>query len=196
MDLNKKGKQKPSGKAKIKELETQVANLEMATRISQMMLKQTLEQFQGLRNDIDNTMGLLNDFQYRTQAMLELGDFDKEELNKCADDMKLKDYMSASDAEDKAKGFELDNDGAITEDSIVIITSTTNGDEDKGIFRSKFPMSECHTETLKEKLLGKKVGDVVEEDINGDTHSITIVGLRLPKEEVAEGTDADKNESN
>lgn len=199
MNLNGKGKrQKPSGKSKIKELEVQVSNLEMATRISQMMMKQVLEQFQGARADIDNTMGILNDFQYRTQAMLELGNFDLDELNKRADALKLKDYMKASDHEDEVKGYELFDDGEVAEDSIVIITSSTNGDEDKGIFRSKFPLGECQTETLKEKLLGKKVGDVVEEEINGDLHSITIVGLRKPKEEVTEGKndDDEANESN
>lgn len=195
MNLNGK-RQKPSGKSKIKELEVQVSNLEMATRISQMMLKQVLEQFQGARADIDNTMGILNDFQYRTQAMLELGNFDLDELNKRADELKLVDYMKASDHEDQVKGYELDDQGEIKEESVVIITSSTNGDEDKGIFRSKFPLNECSTETLKEKLLGRKVGDVVEEEINGDVHSITVVGLRLPKQEVTEEQNDEANESN
>jgi TolA-binding protein len=197
MNLNGKRQPKQSGtKQKLKELETQLTNSEMATRISQMMIKQMLDQFQGLRRDLDNTMGILNDFQYRTQAMMQLGNFDIDELNKLAEQFKLKDYMKASDAEDEAKGFTVDNDGVVDEKSVVIITSTTNGDEDRGIFRSKFSMDECQTETLREQLLGKKVGDVVTEEINGDTHEITILELRRQPEEATEGTNGETDESN
>lgn len=197
MDLNGKRQPKQSGtKQKLKELETQLANSEMATRISQMMIKQLLDQFQTLRRDLDNSMGILNDFQYRTQAMLKLGNFNIEELNSLAEEFKLKDYMSASDAEDKAKNYTLDNDGTIDENSVVIITSRTNEDDDRGIFRSKFTMEECQTESLREKLLGKKVGDVITEEINGDTHEITVLELRQKPEKVTEGTSGETNESN
>lgn len=197
MNLNGKRQPKQSGtKQKLKELETQLANSEMATRISQMMIKQLLDQFQTLRRDLDNSMGILNDFQYRTQAMLKLGNFNIEELNSLAEEFKLKDYMSASDAEDKAKNYTLDNDGTIDENSVVIITSRTNEDDDRGIFRSKFTMEECQTESLREKLLGKKVGDVITEEINGDTHEITVLELRQRPEKVTEGTSGETNESN
>jgi hypothetical protein len=42
-------------------------------------------------------------------------------------------------------------------------------------------MEECKTESLREKLLGAKVGDVVETELGGDLHSITILGLRKLK---------------
>ena len=197
MNLNGKRQQKqPTTKQKLKELETMLTNSQMANQISQMMIKQMLEQFQGLRRDVDNAMGILNDFQYRTQAMMQLGNFNVDELNTLAEEFKLKDYMAASDKEDEAKGYELDNEGVIDESSVVIITSTTNGDEDRGIFRSKFTMEECQTETLREKLLGKKVGETVTEEINGDTHEITVLGLRRQKEEATEGTNGEANESN
>lgn len=185
------------GKQKIRELETSLANIEMATRISQMMLKQVLEQFKSLRLDVDNTMGVLNDFQYRTQAMMKLGNFDISELNKLAEEFKLKDYMSASDGEDLIKGYANDDAGVVGEDSVVIITSATNGDEDKGIFRSKFAMAECKTESLRASLLGKTVGDTFEEQINGDTHKITIVGLRkITNKEGETVNDGEANQSN
>lgn len=197
MNLNGQRQQKgKTSKDRIRELETMVQNTQMATQISQMMLKQVLEQFQGLRADLDNTMGILNDFQYRTQAMMDLGGFDIDKLNDIASNFKLKDYMKASDSEDALKGYELDDNGSVNDNSIVIITSSTNGDEDKGIFRSKFPYSECHTETLKASLLGKKVGDKVTEVINGDTHEIEVVGLRKFKVEISEGTNGENNESN
>ena len=168
---------------KIKQLETSLANAEMGTRVSQMMLKQVLEQFQGLRRDMDNTMGIINDIQYRTIAMLDVGGIDKDALEVKAEELKLVDYNNASDQEDINKGYTIDNDGVIDEKSVVIITSITDGNNDKGIFRSKFNMSECSTESLRAKFLGAKVGDVFTENINGENHTITILGLRKTKVE-------------
>lgn len=176
----RQGKAK-SGKDKMRDLDVAIQNVEMASRISQMMLKQVLEQFQNLRRDMDNTMGIINDIQYRTIAMLEVGNIDKAALEAKAEELKLADYNRASDQEDSSKGYLLDNEGVIDEKSIVIITSTTNGDNDKGIFRSKFAMEECKTESLRAKLIGAKVGDVINEEINGDTHTISILGLRKVK---------------
>ena len=182
------------GKQKIKELEVAMQNVQMATQISQMMLKQILDQFQGMRRDLDNSMGILNDCQYRTQAIMELTGLDINKLNELAEGYKLNDYMKASDAEDEVKGYELDNDGVIDENSVVIITSSTNGDEDKGIFRSKFAMPECQTDSLREQLLGKKVGDTFDEEINGDVHKIEILGLRKVTVQEVEGENEDNGE--
>lgn len=198
--MNIGGQRQPKqqkGKEKLRQLETELANTQVGVRFTQAMVKNLLEQFQGLRRDLDNSMGILNDFQYRTQAIMELTGLDVEKLDELADGYKLKDYMTASDKEDEVKGFELDNEGEINEDSVVIITSSTDGDEDRGIFRSKFSMSECQTETLREKLLGKRVGDTVEEDINGQLHSITIVGLRKQTQQEDKGEQqSEENESN
>lgn len=167
-----------SKKDKFKELEVALQNSQMAVQLTQMMVRQLLDQVKNSRLDIDNTMGMLNDFQYRTLAMLELSGIDKKLIDKRADELKLADYNKASLAEDAAKGYLDDNSGVIGEESVVTITSSTNGDEDRGIFRSKFPMSECFTPSIKEKLLGKKVGDSFEEQIKGDIHKITIVDLK------------------
>jgi hypothetical protein len=190
MNLNgKKQAKAKTGKDRMRELETELQNTAMATRISQMMLKQVLEQFQNLRQDIDNTMGILNDFQYRTQAMMSIGNFDLDLLDKKAEELKLKDYMDASDKEDLDKGYSLNDSGLVNENSIVIITSITNGDNNRGIFRSKFPVSECFTETLKASLLGSKVGDSFEEIINGDVHNITVLGIRQAQPKQVEETE-------
>ena len=170
-----------SSKDEIRELKVALSNAEMGTRVSQMLLKQVLEQFQGLRRDMDNTMGMINDIQYRTIAMLDVGNIDKIALEKKAEELKLVDYNKASDQEDLNRGYLLDNEGVIDEKSVVIITSVTNGNDDKGIFRSKFNMNECATETLRSKFLGAKVGDVFTEEINGDLHTITILGIRKVK---------------
>ena len=183
-------------KDKFKELDVAIKNCEMATRLTQMMVKQLLEQTQNNRLDIDNTMGMLNDFQYRTLAMLELSGIPKDTIDKRADELKLKDYNLASDKEDAVKGYLDDSNGVVGEDSVVTITSSTNGDEDRGIFRSKFPMSECLTPSIKEKIMGLKVGESFEEQIKNDLHKITIVALKKKPAVVQGETNGDQNESN
>jgi hypothetical protein len=183
-------------KDKFKELDVAVKNCEMATRLSQMLIKQLLDQLQNNRLDLDNTMGMLNDFQYRTLAMLELSGIPKDTIDKRADELKLKDYNNASAQEDLAKGYVDDSAGVVNEDSVVTITSSTNGNEDRGIFRSKFPMSECLTPSIKEKIMGLKVGDSFEEQIKSDLHKITIVDLKKKVEAQGSVNDAEDNKSN
>ena len=191
MNGMKRNKQ-PSTKDRIRELEVLTQNLQLATQMSQMMIKHLTNQLEAIHKDMGNTMGMLNDFQYRTLAMLELGDFDKDAIDANAEARKLKDYNSASDKEDAAKNYVNDDAGVVNEDSIVVITSKTPDlEEDAGIFRAKFPMSECLTPDIREKLLGAKVGDSFESTISNVKHEITVLGLRKvePVEEVKEAED-------
>ena len=178
----------PSTKERIKELEQGLQVSQMATQMSQQILQQITSQFQTLQADMNNTMGMLNDFQYRTLAMLELGNFKTEDVDSKAEEFKLKDFTKASDKEDELKGYAIADTEIINEDSIVILTSTTPSEsDDQGIFRSKFPMSECLTPDLRELILGSKVGDVIEAKLANIDHKITILGLRsVPVEETAE----------
>lgn len=188
----KKGKS-PSTKDRIRELEVAMQNTQMALQMSQMMVKHLTDQFQAFQSDLGSTMGMMNDFQYRTLAMLELGNFKKEDIEDKAEALKLNDFNKASDKEDTEKGYLNDDAGVVNEDSIVIVSSTTpDTPEDQGIFRSKFPMSECLTPDLREKLLGSKVGDKIEGDIYGVKHEISILGLR--KVEVKEEEKAEESQ--
>lgn len=174
-----------STKDRIKELEVALKNTQMALQVSQMMMKHITDQFQVIQTDLGSTMGMVNDFQYRTLAMIDLSNFSKDELDAKAEGLKLNDFTAASEKEDVEKGYINDDAGVIEENSIVLITSSTpNLTEDRGIFRSKFPMSECFTPDLREKLLGAKVGDVVEGNVQGTNHRITILGLRKVPVEV------------
>ena len=169
-----------STKDRLKELEVANQNSQMALQMSQMMVKHITNQLTALQTDVGGVMGMSNDFQYRTLAMLELGNFNKDDVNAKAEELKLSDFEKASVKEDAVKGYEVDEAGIVNEDSIVIISSSTpDTPEDQGIFRSKFAMTECNTPALREKLLGAKVGDGVEVDIQGTKHVISILGLRF-----------------
>jgi hypothetical protein len=178
----------PTTKERIEALKIELKNLSQAFQIQQMMIKHMSNQIQGLDTDAKNSMSMLNDFQYRTLAMIELADYSTEDLEEKAAELKLNDFNKASDLEDQEKSYELDNDGEINEDSIVVICSEVEDNEDAGIFRSKFPMSECLTPDIREKLLGCKVGDKIEAEIYGLKHTIEVLSLRKPpvKEEEKE----------
>lgn len=184
----------PSTKDRIRELETALQNSQMAMQMSQMMIKHLTDQFQTFQTDLGSTMGMMNDFQYRNLALIELTDINLNELDAKAEEFKLVDFNKASDKEDLEKGYLNDDSGVINEESIVVLSSNTPDlEEDQGIFRSKFPMSECLTPDLREALLGAKVGDFVETSISGITHKINILGLR--KVETVESTEEEVNKS-
>ena len=173
-------------KTKVKELEVALQNMQMALQVSQMMIKHLTDQFKATQNDLSSTMGMLNDFQYRTLAMLEVGKFNTGEIESIAEKLKLKDFDNASDKDDALKGYVDDEAGLVTEDSVITITSRTPDlAEDQGIFRSKFPMSECLSPQLRQKLLGLKLNDTVTAELNGASHVITILSVKkaLNKEE-------------
>ena len=187
-----KQKAAKSTKERLKELEVAVQNSVMAVQMQQMMVKHLTNQVSALQQDLSGVMGMSNDFQYRTLAMLELGDFNKDDINAKAEEFKLKDFTKASDKEDIIKKYLLDETGIIKEDSIVIISSSTPDiEDDLGIFRSKFSMTECQTPDLREKLLKSKVGDIFDTEIQGVDHKVEVLGLRYvePVEEEVKSTE-------
>jgi len=183
-----KGSKKLPLKDRVEELEKMLANLQMAMNISQAMIKNINSAGMKVDQDVSNMMGVVNDLQYRTLSMMENKVFSKDELNKVADSFKLKDFTSASDKEDADKGFTVSDE--TDAESIVIITSTTKEDNnDASIFRSKLAIKDTVLPELKEKLVGKKVGDHVTATINNLEHDIEILGIRKqPKEEIPAAT--------
>jgi hypothetical protein len=177
----------PSKKDQMRQLTAELKNLQMATRITQMLIQQMGQTVQRLDQDVGRAMGLLNDLQYRTLSMLELGSTPTAAVNAKADELKLKDYNEASDAEDLAKGNTPAD--VVASDSIVVVTSTAPNE--KGIFRSKFKVSECGLPALSNALEGKKVGDKFQINLNGLDHEMEVLAIRTapaPAEQTADAT--------
>ena len=163
-----------SKKDLIKSTQTEVKNLQMAVRLNQMMTQQVIQQFQATNKDVTNAINVMNDLQYRTLAMLEVLGVDTVKLDEAADRLKLIDYNSASDKEDAAKQYVVGD--IVKADSIVTITSDAEGD--KGIFRSKFKLSEAQNPDLQMALEGLKVGDRTKITFTGVEHDITVLAIR------------------
>lgn len=167
-------------------LEKRISNLEMANRVSQMLLQQIGGSVSPMAKDVGELVGRQRDLQYRVLALQELLALKSDDIVKRAEELQIKDFEETSDKEDKENGYTVTD--CVTENSVVILTSKV-GDQG-GILRSKLVFSEIGFPKLREDLLGKKVGDIVEADINGAKHVITILGIREVPSEQKTSTEA------
>ena len=180
-----KGKQQLSKGQRFELVEKKVKQLEMTTRVNQMLLQQIGNSVSPMQSDVTETIGRQRELQYRVLAVQELLNLKLEEIEAKSLELQVRDFDEASDKEDKEKQYEAAE--VVGEDSAVIVTSKTpEEDDDKGILRSKLLYSEISLPGLKEVLLGTKVGDIVEADVQGVKHKIEVLGIRKVPAPVAE----------
>jgi hypothetical protein len=164
-------------KEKLAQFDTKLANLEMSSRISQMMTQQLMQNMKNMQEDLGRSLGILNEMQYKILAIQEASGFDLEQLNEIANVKRLKDFSEASDREDAEKGFTV---GTVVEgNSTVILTSKTE-DVDKGIFRSRIELARCGVPDLIAAFAGREVGAKAIVMLNGVEHEIELLGIRTP----------------
>lgn len=167
-----------SKKDKIRELETYVSNLTAASRITQAMIQQLLQNNKNMGEDLNKALGMLNELQYKVLAMQKLTSVPLDKISEEVESLKLKDFNEASDKEDAQKGYSVVS--VVEEDSVVILTSTTSTTPDRGIFRSKIALSESGVPDLISGLLGKSAGAKLSVKLNGEEHLVELLGIRKP----------------
>lgn len=183
-----KGRQLTKGQ-RFELLEKKVQQLEMTTRVSQMMLQQIGNTISPMQGDLGEFIARQRELQYRVLAVQELANLSLSDIEAKSLELQVRDFNEASDKEDTEKGYtETD---VVAEDSAIIVTTTTPDEEaDKGILRSKLLYSDISLPALAESLLGTKVGDVVDADINGVKHRVEVLGIRkVPEPQPEEGTE-------
>jgi hypothetical protein len=188
----------PSTKDKFRGLQTELANSQMAMNITQAMVRQLMQSTKAMGDDLGRALNLLNELQYKVLALQSVSNVDVAQLNAKIADLRLKDFNEASDNEDARDGFTVGEE--VKDDSVVILTSTAKNanNEEVGIFRSRIKLSDTGLPELISGLLGKKVGEKVDVKLNGDLHTIELLGIRQPKtveqtEQVAEGNASPAN---
>lgn len=157
-------------------MDKELKNLQMAGRVSQMMTQQLMQNLQNLGQDMGKAFKIINELQYKLLAMQATGNFDPAVLAAKADELRLNDFIEASDAEDKAGSFTVGD--VVKDDSTVIITSTAGTSE--GIFRSRIKLAECGVPALIRDLSGKSIGTKVTCQLNGEEHVVELLGVRNP----------------
>jgi hypothetical protein len=166
-----------SKKEQIKTMDAELKNTQMALRIMQTMVQNLLKSNKNLSDDLANTIGLVNELQYKILAVQSVANLDVSSLSAKADELRLKDFNEAAAKQDAEDG--LSTAETVTEASTVTITSSTSG-ADTGIFRSRFTMAECNVKELKEALMGKNVGTKVKVLLNGKEHEVELLSVMAP----------------
>lgn len=167
-----------SRKERLKGLETELKNANMASRISQMLTQQLMQNMQNMSKDIGHVMSLINEMQYKLLAIQEVAKLDKEAMNAVANARRLKDFEEASAKEDLEQA--LVEGTVIDANSTVVLTSKTEG-TDNGIFRSRLKLSESGVPELMQAFEGRGVGAKAIVKLNGLDHEVEILAIRQPQ---------------
>jgi len=157
-------------------MDKELKNMQMAGRVTQMMVQQLMQNLQNVTQDLGKAFGTINEMQYKVLAMQSVGNFDLVAMEAKANEMRLNDFVEASDAEDKAGNFTIAE--KVQDDSTVIITSTAA--DSAGIFRSRVKLSECGVPALTQGLAGQGVGTKVNCKLNGVDHVVELLAIRNP----------------
>jgi hypothetical protein len=184
-----------SRKERLRGLETQLKNQEMALRISQMMTQQLMQSVKNLTEDVGKSFNLINELQYKVLAAQQAAGLDVAKLTAIADGMRLKDFEEASDHEDQKEGYTVSD--VVDEKSFVIITSKTvdgNGGPDAGIFRSKIQLATCGVPDLIKAFMGATVGTKAQVTLNNSLHEIELLGIRQPPAAVEQAASTEQAE--
>ena len=167
-----------SRKEKLQEMDIRLKNLEMSSRISQMMTQQLMQNLKPMHEDLTRTTGLIQELQYKVLAAQKVSGLDVEAMNAAANEMRLADFNDAAAREDAEQGFTVGD--AVNEQSTIVLTSTTE-QKDRGIFRSRFKLSECGVPDLITAFMGREVGAKAIIQLNGLEHVVELLAIRQPK---------------
>ena len=162
------------------EVKTELANLQMAGRISQMMTQQLMQSVKAMSDDLGSALNQLYELQYKYNAVTEHLKLDEKTLNEIANKQRLVDFNDAAAKQDVKDGLVAAD--TVEADSTVVITSTASDEQgkDRGIFRSRLKLSESGVPELISGLAGKKVGDKVTATLNGHSHEVELLSVKNP----------------
>lgn len=154
------------------ELAQKVEQLETVTRISQMLIQQVGNSVTQIANDVRELANRQRDIQYRLLALQELGGHSTEKVNEISESKQVSDFNEASEKENLELGYEKVSE--LADDGVVVLTTECEKPE-RSILRSKLVLSELSLPDLREQLLGKKVGDTFETELQGNKHKVTVL---------------------
>jgi len=155
------------------ETEKGLEQLQMATRVSQMMLQQVGNSVTVQAKDISELAARMREIQYSVLALRKVLGVDETAVAAVAEQLQITDFEELAAKEDVNE--QLVDAELISEDSTITITTKAGK---AGILRSRLKVAEISLPAIKEALLGKQVGNVVSGEINGITHEITVLSVK------------------
>lgn len=169
-----------SKKDQLNELKTELTNMQMAGRISQMMTQQLMKSVQSMSDDLGFALNQLQDLQYKHNAALKLLKVNDMDLTTLANEQRLVDFNESSAKADVTENLTVGD--TVEAESTVVLTSEAKDEsgKDKGIFRSRILLKQCGVPDLITSLTGKKVGDKVQVKLNNVEHTVELLAVRNP----------------
>lgn len=171
-----------SKKVKTQNIETELQNIQMAARISQMMTQQLIQSSKAMSEDLGNALNQLYELQYKYTALQKHLNLDTESLNKIANEQRLVDFDNAALKQDVKDSLCVGDE--VTDESTVTITTSAQDStgNDQGIFRSRLKLNQSGVPDLVSGLMGKKVGDKVTVKLNDLDHTVELLSIRNPNQ--------------
>jgi hypothetical protein len=180
--MKQTGLGKPNQLERVALLEKNAEATSMGVRVSQMLLQQMLQRVTQLEERLGFVLSSNSDLQFRLLALQKVTGVNIDALQLEADKIKLDEWTKASEEDNAARGL-VPASEVVDQDSIVVITSTTPGAEDKGIFRSKVSVIEIGSKEAIEAFQGKKPGDKFELELAGNTHVVELLEVYAQQKE-------------
>jgi len=171
-----------SKKEQFRELETELKNMQMASRISQMMTQQLMQSVKTMSEDLGSALNQLYILQYKYSALQKHLNIAPEVLNEIQNQQRLVDFNEAAAKADTKDALLVAD--VVSADSTVTITSTAKDAEgnDVGLFRSRLKLSESGVPELITSLTGQKVGTKVSVTLNNILHEVELLSIRNPSQ--------------
>lgn len=175
----------PSKNDQVRAFDAELKNLQMASRISQMMTQQLMQSVKTMSEDLGSALNQLYELQYKHAAVVKALALDPAQLASLSNEQRLVDFNLASTGQDLKENLALTDE--VGSDSTITLTTIAKDETgtDKGIFRSRIKLSECGVPDLISGLTGKKVGDKVQVKLNGIDHEVELLSIRNPTLTVA-----------
>ena len=171
--------------SKVEQLSLEIERLRGAVQINQHLLQQASKSLPAMKADLDEFISRQRDIQYRLLAFESLANVSTEDLAAEVTKLQLLDFEDLNNKDDIAKGLIPHPTGVVDENAVVVITTKTPLEEDDaGILRSKLEIRQLpEGDAVKDALLGAKVSDNVEFDLNGVKHVAVVLDIKAFKEE-------------
>lgn len=158
---------------RIQALEEQVTLMKYAFQ-NILMATQDLPNVKSQVEALDyRTLGLLG----ATEQLIGQGTF-RDLVEAKAKEAKVEAFNELSKKDDELRNLAVADDETISEEHTMIFTTDCAANTEAGVLRSKVEVGAQEFGDLKEKFLGKRVGETVEFSLHGREHVATILGLR------------------
>ena len=168
------GSPRPTKGQRFEQVEQSVKRTEMQLQVFQMLSQQMGNTVVKVQETLDELVHKQRELQYRTLALQSLvPGVTLDVIQEKATSLQVEDFEELNEKENTAKGYTAAD--LVADNSAIVLTTTTDGENDKGVLRSKLVWKEIGYPELKDGALGKKAGDKFDATIDNTLHHVVLL---------------------